>query len=153
MQEMLQNHLLQYSNIVTYKRLIYRISFELAWEKLLDKHMNMACRELWTRKGTNRKTLEPKLKVYGLYTDSKTHNLLFCHSVMPSDKIKTVLLNLTNGMYWHFGYNWTAPVAASEVPFRLHPSHFNTLKLRIDSIATVGPKICVVWACWHWVKG
>jgi len=29
----------------------------------------------------------------------------------------------------------TAPIAASEVPFRLHPSHFNTWKLSIDSIA------------------
>lgn len=32
----------------------------------------------------------------------------------------------------------TAPIAASEVPFRLHPSHFKTWKLSIDLIALNG---------------
>jgi len=39
---------------------------------------------------------------------------------------------------WHFGVTElvrTTPIAASEVPFRLHPSHFNTWKLSINSIA------------------
>jgi hypothetical protein len=42
----------------------------------------------------NRKTMEPKLKVYGLYTDSKIHDLLFCHSVMPLYKIQNIMTEL-----------------------------------------------------------
>ena len=40
----------------------------------------------------------------------------------------------------------TAPVAASEVPFRLTPSHMNTWMLSIDSVALnngEGGQICV----------
>jgi len=29
--------------------------------------------------------------------------------------------------------------------------HWNREETQLHS--TVGPKICVVWACWHWVKG
>ena len=39
------------------------------------------------------------------------------------------------GILGVIGLMRTAPLAASEIPFRLHPSHFNTRKLSGDSIA------------------
>jgi hypothetical protein len=44
------------------------------------------------------------------------------------------------------GLTRTAPIVASEVPFRLHPSYFNTWKRSINSIAlrTVGQDLCCI---------
>ena len=102
--------------------------------------MNMAYRELWTHKGMDRKALEPELKVYGLYNDSKTS----CSATVwcPHIKYKTVWPNLINGRYWRFGCNWT--YENSSYCCIWGPLHTNTWKLSVDSIAlnTGGQDLC-----------